>query len=122
MRRISLIAGVLGVALAAQAAPALADYGALAYDDGAHKYGFSWNEGNERKAEDNALKSCGSDKCKVVFRTGSKECGAIATSADGKAWGAGKHAKRDTAQLAAIENCQKRISGQCKIKESECNR
>lgn len=32
-------------------------------------------------------------------------------------------AKRDAAEKAAVENCQKRItSGQCKLRGSECNK
>ena len=39
-------------------------------------------------ADEAALKGCKTDKCKVVFRTGPKICGAIALTADDKVWGA----------------------------------
>jgi hypothetical protein len=123
MRRNSLLAAISIAALTtAGAAPALAAYGAFAYDDVAHKYGYSWNEDSERAAGDAALKGCGTDKCKVVFRTGPKECGAIAMTPDGKVWGGARRDKRDAAELAAIENCQQRTKDQCKMKASECNR
>jgi hypothetical protein len=103
------------------AAPAFAAYGALAHDDGTGKYGLSANEETQTKADDVAMKECGSDKCKVVFRTRSRECGAIATG-EGTAWGGGKHPQRATAELAAMQNCQKHTKGQCKIRGAECNR
>jgi hypothetical protein len=46
----------------------------------------------------------------------------MALSADEKAWGGARRDRRDSAQLAALENCQKRAGAQCKILASECNR
>jgi hypothetical protein len=117
-----LIVGLLGTIIAAQSAPAFADYGAFAFDDGAHKFGYSWNEENERRAGEVALKACGTDKCKIVFSTGPRECAAIAMTTDDHIWGGAKRPRRDAAELAAIESCQKRTSNQCKIRTSECNR
>ena len=123
MYRNRLTAGLLtAVVLGLNAAPALAAYGSFAYDDDAHKYGYSWNQETAATADQAALKGCATDKCKVVFRTGPKECGAIAFGADGKVWGGARRDRRDAAELAALENCQKQIAGQCKIKASECNR
>lgn len=112
----------MGVAVALDAGRALAGYGAFALDDAAHKYGYSWNKDSAREADAAALKGCATDKCKVVFRVGPKQCGAIAMTTDGKVWGGARRDRRDAADLAAIENCQKRTSGQCKISASECNR
>jgi hypothetical protein len=53
------------------------------------------------------------------------KCAALATSADPKesnAWGASVREGKAEAELAAMQNCQKRTSGQCKIRGSECNR
>jgi len=104
------------------ATPAFAGYGALARDDDSGKYGLSSNEESQGKADDVALKICGSDKCKVVFRTVARECGAIATAEDNKVWGGAKRSQKAAAELAAMENCQKGIKGQCKISGAECNR
>ena len=104
------------------AGPALAGYGALAHDDGTGKYGLSANEETQGKADDVALKICGGDKCKIVFRTSARQCGAIATAETGSGWGGGKHAQRAAAELAAMQNCQKHTKGQCKVKGTECNR
>jgi hypothetical protein len=114
----------LGIAafLAAAAEPAFAGYGALAYDEAAKKYGLSSNEETQRKAEEVAVKICGADKCKIVFRTVAKECGAIATAETGTAWGGGKDAQRAAAELAAMKNCQKHTKGQCTVRGAECNR
>src|ERR1700730_15495337 len=69
------------------ATPALAGYGAFAHDEATGKYGFSWNEANQKQAEDAAIKSCNTTGCKVGFRAGPKLCGAIALTDDGKIWG-----------------------------------
>src|SRR5260370_11971060 len=90
MRRATMI--VMGfsamlVMLALSAAPALAGYGALARDDDSGKYGLSSNEESQTKANDVAMKICGGEKCKIVFRTAAREFGAIATAEDRKVWG-----------------------------------
>ena len=121
MRRLLPIAFGAGVILLA-AGPALAGFGAFAYDDGTGKYGFSWNEATQHEAETAAQKGCAVDGCKTVFRTGPKECGAIAMTENGKIWGGAKRPKRDAAELAAMENCQKRTKGQCKVRGAECNK
>ena len=123
MRRSTMIAlGMAAFLSSAAAGPAVAGYGALAYDEAAVKYGMSSNEESQRKAEEVALKICGTDKCKIVFRTAAKECGAIATGDTGNSWGGGKHPQRASAELAAMKNCQKHTKGQCKIRGAECNK
>jgi Domain of unknown function (DUF4189) len=122
MLRNLTISLALSVPLVANAPAAMAAYGAFAYDGDAHKYGYSWNQDTERRADEAAIKGCKTDKCKVVFRTGPKECGAIALTPDNKVWGGAKRDTRPAAELAAIENCQKRTSSQCKVQASECNR
>ncbi len=123
MHRTTIIAaGFAAFSMLALAGPALAGYGALAFDEAAQKHGLSSNEESQAKADDVAMKECGSDKCKIVFRTAARECGAIAVAGSGNGWGAGKHAQKATAELAAMTNCQKRIKGQCKIRGAECNR
>lgn len=123
MRRATLLAaGVSALLTTAAAAPAVAGYGALAHDDDTGKYGLSSNEESQRKADDVALKECGGGKCAIVFRTAPRECGAIAVAGSGNGWGAGKHAQRATAELAAMTNCQKHTKGQCKVRAAECNR
>jgi hypothetical protein len=126
MRRMTVIAAAFLFTMIAAAAPALAGYGALAHDEASGKYGLSSNEETQSKAEEVAKKICGSDSCKIVFRTAAKECGAIAMVSEAKgpnpAWGAGKHGQRGTAELAAMTNCQKHTKSQCKIRGVECNR
>lgn len=124
MSRTPTIGAVFAAAvlISANIAPAFAAYGALAHEESTNKYGLSSNEETQSKADDVALKECGSDKCKIVFRTRSRECGAIATGEEGNAWGGGKHPQRATAELAAMQNCQKHTKGQCKIRANECNR
>lgn len=122
LRKPLLAALIAGPVLLAQASAAFAAYGAFALDEDAHKYGYSWNRESAKEADDAALKGCATDKCKVVFRTGPKQCGAIALSADAKVWGGARRSARDAAELAAMKNCQEHISGQCKVRASECNK
>ena len=104
------------------AGPALAGYGAFAHDEASGKYGFSWNEANQKQADDAAIKSCNTTACKVVFRLGPKLCGAIAVTDDGKIWGGSTRPTRAAAELAAIQGCQKRTKVQCQVKGAECNK
>ena len=120
MRRLSIIAASV-VAAPLLAPPAFAGFGTLAYDETAMKYGLSSNEESQSKADDVAMKECASDKCKIVFRTAARECGAVAMAGSGNGWGAGKHAQKATAELAAMTNCQKHTTGQCKIRAAQCN-
>jgi hypothetical protein len=124
MRQAMLTAAGFAAALfvIANAMPAFAEYGAFARDEPSGKYGFAANEANQKQAEDAAIKSCNVTSCKVEFRFGSRECGAVAMTDDGKAWGGAKRPTRAAAELSAIENCQKRTKLQCKMRGAECNR
>jgi hypothetical protein len=122
MRQAGIFAVAALAGIVAGVAPAFAEYGAFAYEEATAKYGFSWNEADQHRADAAALKGCVAPNCKVVFQTGPKECGAIAMSENGKVWGGAKRDQRAAAELAGVENCQKRTSGQCKIRGSECNR
>lgn len=124
MRRAILSATGFAAALfvLATTTPALAEYGAFARDEATGKYGLSWNEANQKQADDAAIKGCNTTGCKVVFRTTSKQCGAIATTDDGKIWGGSTRPTKAAAELAAVEGCQKRTKIQCKVKGAECNR
>jgi len=126
MRRTGILGvGFAAVLVCAAAAPAFAASGAFAHDDTTGKTGYSWNEKNEKAAEEAAVKSCASDKCKVVFKTKSGECGAIATTENGKIWGGAARPKKEAAEKAALDGCQKRTNtstGQCKMRGSECNK
>jgi hypothetical protein len=127
MRRMKLAAASVTLALSlGAAAPALAAFGAMALDDETGRYGASWNEETQKRAEDAALKGCNSPGCKIVFRVSPRRCGALATGEKGKsgkvAWGGADKRTRDAARLAALENCQKNTSGKCEVRESECNK
>jgi hypothetical protein len=122
MRRAWIIVIASGALLALAANPASAGYGALAHDDESGKYGFSSNEESQGKADDVATKICGGDKCKIVFRTAAKQCGAIAIAEGSSVWGAGKGPAKAAAELDAITNCQKRTKSQCKVREAVCNK
>lgn len=104
------------------AAPAFAGFGALACNKDCAKFGLSWDKPSQHEAEDSAMKDCGDNSCKIIFRTKSHECGAIAKAENGNGWGGAIRAARDAASLAAMQDCQKHTAGQCKLQHSECNR
>ena len=123
MRRTMMIAaGFSAILVMLAAAPAFAGYGALAYDQEARKWGLSSDEASQGKADDVAMKECGGDKCKIIFRTAARECGAIALGETDTAWGAAKRGQRAAVELAALQDCQKHTKGQCKVREAACNR
>jgi serine/threonine-protein kinase len=121
--KISTAAAMLAAALVLlPAVPALAGYGAIAWDKESGKRGWSWNEATSQKAADVALSECGASGCKVIMRTGARACAALATTADGKFVGAAARKSQDTARLAALANCQKGKAGDCVVRTSDCNK
>ena len=122
MRRPTMLAAIVAVLLAGLAAPAWAGYGALARDPVTGKIGLSWDKPTPRDAETAAMHDCSTAGCKIIFRTKPRQCGAVATAADGKGWGAAYRGGRDAAALAAMNDCQKHNTGQCKVRVVGCNR
>jgi hypothetical protein len=123
MQRALLLALVICAALASAATPAFAEFGAFARDEASAKLGLSWGKATQKQADEAAMKDCGESSCKIVFRTHSHQCSAVATAEEGKAWGASDRGNRKEAvELAALNGCQKRVKGQCKVRASGCNR
>ena len=79
MRRAALAAAaLLGLAsVQLTAAPAFAQYGAIAWDKETGKYGAAWNQDTPKRAEEVALGDCGATGCKVIIRTRPAMCGRI---------------------------------------------
>jgi hypothetical protein len=123
MRRATIIAaGISALMVSLAAAPAFAGYGAVAFDEKAAKYGFAWNEDTQKRADEAAIQACNSEACKVVIPVPPRKCAALATGEKGNAWGGSVDAARDKAKLRALEGCQKRTSGKCVLRGSDCNR
>ncbi len=125
MRRATLFAlGISALLASAAANPAFAEFGALAHDTASGKFGLTWGKATQRLADEAAMKDCTADGCKIIFRTKPHQCGALATSEKegSTAWGGGVKPTRDAAQLAAMNDCQKRTEGKCKVRASGCNR
>ena len=104
------------------ATPALAAYGAIAWDKQSGKRGWSWNEATAQKAAEVAISECGASGCKVIMRTGAGQCAALATIDTGKFVGAAARKTKDDARLAAMANCQKGKAGDCILRVSDCNK
>jgi hypothetical protein len=103
------------------AAPALAQYGAIAWDEETGKFGASWNQDTPKRASEKALSECGATGCKVIVRP-TTVCAALATTADGKVAGAAARKNRDAARLAALKDCQKGKAGECTVRVTDCNK
>lgn len=120
---ISTTAAMLALAsILLPAAPALAGYGAIAWDKESGKRGWSWNEATAQKAAEVALSECGAGGCKVIMRTSAAQCAALATIETGKFVGAAWRKTKDAARLAALANCQKGNAGDCVVRVSDCNK
>jgi Domain of unknown function (DUF4189) len=103
------------------AVPALAEYGAIAWDKETGKRGASWHEPTAKRAAEAAIGECGTSGCKVVTSIGPRMCGALAASEDGKKVGAASRKDRDAARVAALKNCPT-TSGECSIRLSDCTK
>jgi serine/threonine-protein kinase len=106
--------------LAAHAA--FADYGAIAYDTKTGRHGASWHQATPERAAEVALSECAATGCKVLIKIGARRCGALATTTDGKGWGAAGRDGSDKARLAALADCQKVKLGECVVRVTDCNK
>ena len=97
-------------------------YGAFAHDGTSGRYGASWNQVSQARADEAALKGCASEYCKIVFRMTARQCGALAMTDNGKIWGGATRPERNAAERAAVENCEKRTSTSCRLRSVQCNR
>ena len=97
-------------------------YGAFAHDGTSGRYGASWNQVSQARADEAALKGCASEYCKIVFRMTARQCGALAMTENGKVWGGATRTERNAAERAAVENCEKRTSTSCRLRSVQCNR
>ena len=102
--------------------PALAQYGAIAWDKETGKYGASWNQGTQKGADEVAMSDCGAGGCKVIIRTERAMCAALATNDSGKYAGGAARKNRDAARIAAMKNCQKGNAGECIVRVTDCNK
>jgi serine/threonine-protein kinase len=101
--------------------PALAGYGAIAWDRESGKIGWIWKQPTAKTAAEKAISECGASGCRLVIKP-TTACAAVATTADGKAIGAAARKTQDEARLAALSDCQKRKAGDCVVKASDCNK
>ena len=104
------------------ATPALATYGAIAWDHDSGKRGWSWNEPTPQQADKRARSECGASTCRIILRSGAGQCAALATIDSGKFVGAAWRKTKEDARLAALTNCQKGKAGDCTVRFSDCNR
>jgi clan AA aspartic protease (TIGR02281 family) len=111
-----------GAAASPDTARGVGPYGAFAHDEVSGRYGASWNQATQGRADDAALRGCASESCKIVFRMTAGQCGAIAMTDDGRVWGGATRPERAAAEHAAVENCEKRGSASCRSRSAQCNR
>jgi hypothetical protein len=122
MRRTILTAAAVSALVQLAAVPALAEYGAIAWDKETGKRGWSWNQSTAQRAADVAQSECGATGCKIIMRIGPRQCAALATTEDGKYVGAASRRDRDASRLAALANCKKGKAGECIIRTTDCNK
>jgi hypothetical protein len=101
--------------------PALAQYGAIAYDVSNGRYGYTFNHRSPQGAQADALRRCDSPGCEIRLTVGPNRCGALATTENRRGSGWAIRPSRDSARLVALENCLKYNAGQCFVRVWECN-
>ena len=124
--RHAAVATVAILATLASAAPAVAGFGAVAYDQNSGKYGASWDEPTQAKAYELALKQCASAGCRV-HPVEPKGCGALALSGKDKDghiyWGGADRVTLAQAKRDAIEHCQTHTTAStCTVRIFGCNK
>jgi S1-C subfamily serine protease len=100
----------------------LGDYGAIAWDQGTGKYGWSWRQQTQTRADEVALSDCGATGCKIIMRSGRAMCAALATTGTGNYVGAARRGDREAALLAALSDCEKGKAGECTVRVTDCNK
>jgi hypothetical protein len=119
---IATVATVAAVAAGMAAAPAHAGFGAIAYDQYAGKEGVSWDRATEAEANEEALRQCASQDCRV-YPVAPKACGALARSSSDKAWGGAERKTLDLARRDAVTRCKAHTqAGTCVVRVSGCNK
>ena len=116
----ALILAVASVVVSAT--PALAAYGAIAWERETGRQGWSWDQSTPQKAAELAISACGASGCKVIIHTDAGQCAALATTANGKFIGASARKTEPAARIAALTQCQKGKAGDCVVKVSHCNK
>jgi hypothetical protein len=119
-------AAAAAIALMLVAAPAVAGFGAVAYDQNSGKYGASWDEPTPAKAYELALKQCASPDCRV-HAVEPKGCGALALTDKDKDghiyWGGADRETLARAKQDAIAHCQTHTTtANCTVRLSGCNK
>jgi hypothetical protein len=123
MRRALLTAAIIACGAALLPAPAHAGYGAIAWEQGTGKNGWSRNQTTQQKADELALSGCGTSSCKIIVRMASPAlCAALATTQDKETFGAASRKTLPDARLAALADCRKSNKGECAVRISGCSK
>lgn len=105
------------------AAPAHAQYGAIAFDDENCAWGRSWNYSNAAQASVVALAECKYAGCEVLTQIGPGQCGSLAATGNCKGWGWATRPTLAEAQQAALDDCASANVGvECVTRVGDCNR
>ncbi len=119
-RKSLLVIATLGASSLCATFAAHAD-GAIAYDKFSGRAGWSWNARPQQAARA-AMAECGTRGCVVVTRIRANSCGALATTANNRGWGAATRPNREAAKYAAYQACQRVNYGECRLRVSDCSR
>jgi|GEM_PF-2422127 len=100
--------------------PAIA-FGAIAYGEKSHAFGYSFSQGDAARAERTALANCrkNGDDCKVVSSF-SNACAAVASGARDR-FAAAEAKTREQAQAEALAACGRSAGGKCEVEVWSCS-
>jgi hypothetical protein len=96
-------------------------FGAIAYGEKSHAFGYSFNQGDAARAERTALANCrkNGDDCKIVSIF-SNACAAVASGASNR-FAAAEAKTREQAQAEALAACGHSAGGKCEIEVWSCS-
>jgi hypothetical protein len=96
-------------------------FGAIAFDQAARKFGYSWIEPTQDDANTKALRACNSSGCKIILTFGPGTCGAMVTGNDGAIGITTTSTSLNRATREAINKCMGQKLGDCRVLVGQCN-
>ncbi|OQW91111.1 MAG: hypothetical protein BWK78_05490 [Thiotrichaceae bacterium IS1] len=110
---------VVASAIGLVATPAWADWAAITYSPSTGKYGSASQRSTAEEATKSALNTCGESDCDLVVAD-NNTCIAVAVYDDVTGAGSAKEYKSD-AEKMALDSCNSRARGYCKVLTSLCS-
>lgn len=110
----------LFVTVAMAAAPARAEYGALAASDSTADHGWATHAQSQRQAELDALQGCMADDCVIQTLVAPGECIIFARKPDSSWWTWSVREDKEEARKAVVGRCADQGGSKCRVEVDAC--